>query len=163
MTQARNLSVASAEFDATGERRDREIPRHFVFLPGGFLVLGEAAAIGVDAARLIVLEIDVSDFRRDYELERSNRRHHARHARRHAGDANVRPLAAGGLVGQTRLENRLVFGRERLLLGAAGRLGLVPLVADAWGLRRWPDRSGYFVSSKACAPAVVVRSAPASA
>jgi hypothetical protein len=33
MTQTRNLSVASAEFDATGERRDREIPRHFVLLP----------------------------------------------------------------------------------------------------------------------------------
>src|SRR5258708_6464 len=99
--------------------------------PGGFLVIGEAAAIGVDATRLIVLEIDVSDFRRDYELERSHRRHHARHARRHAGDPNIRPLAASGLVGQTRLEDRLVFGRERRLLGAAGRLGLVPLVADA--------------------------------
>jgi hypothetical protein len=44
------------------------------------------------------------------------------------------PLAAGGLIGQTRLEDRLVFGRERRLLGAAGTLGLVPLVADALGL-----------------------------
>jgi hypothetical protein len=102
--------------------------------PGGFLVLGKAAAIGVDAARLIVLEIDVSDVGRNHELERSHRRDHARHARRHAGDPNIRPLAAGGLVGQTRLEDRLVFGRERRLLGAAGRLGLVPLVTDALGL-----------------------------
>jgi hypothetical protein len=67
-------------------------------------------------------------------FKRSNRRHHARHARRHAGDPNIRPLAAGGLVSQTRLEDRLVFGRERRLLGAAGTLGLVPLVADALGL-----------------------------
>jgi hypothetical protein len=32
-----------------------------------------------------------------------------------------------------------------------------------WGLRHWPDQSGYFVSSKACALAIVIKSAPASA
>jgi hypothetical protein len=46
-------------------------------------------------------------------------------------DRRVVTLPARPLVGQARLELRLVFGRERRLLAAALRLGRVPLLANA--------------------------------
>ena len=43
-------------------------------------------------------------------------------------------------VRQARLENRLVFGRERRLLGASKRFGLIPLIADPGRLAPYPGK-----------------------
>src|SRR5207302_6341420 len=96
--------------------------------PGRLFVLGEVAPVGVDAARLVVLGIDVADVGRDHEFERPHPGHHARHAGRDARDADVFALATGGLIGEARFEDRLILRRERRLLPAPRALGLVPLV-----------------------------------
>src|SRR5262249_40273758 len=59
------------------------------------LLIGrEAAPVGIDAARHVILEIDISDLWQDHELGRPDDRHDARHAGRNAGKARVLALPA---------------------------------------------------------------------
>ncbi len=56
-------------------------------------------------------------FRRDDDLHRRIDIHHARHAGGEAQVVAIEPRPAGFLVGNARLQDALVFGRERRLLG----------------------------------------------
>ena len=96
---------------------------------------GKPRAVGVDAARQVVLVDHVGDLRQDHELDRTNDGHQPRHAVADAGDAGVAALPAGVLVRHAGFPDRLIFRRERRLLAAAARLRLLP--ADA-GARRAP-------------------------
>ncbi len=72
-----------------------------------------------------VLHQDVGAARRDDELGALIIVHDARQAGRDAGVGRVVALSAGGLVGQARLQDRLIFRGQRRLLPATGRLGRV--------------------------------------
>jgi hypothetical protein len=74
--------------------------------------------------------------RRDDDLHVERHGHDPRHGERYTARRRVVALSAGLLVCETRLEDRLIFGRERRLLGAAQRLRLIPLIADPGRLAR---------------------------
>jgi hypothetical protein len=119
------------------------------------------APIRVDAARHEGLEIDAGDVGQDHELDREDHAHHARHAVGDAFVARIESLAASGLVGDAGLKPRLIFRRQRRLLGKARRLGLVPLGLQAARPLPLPGQSGYFDSSAAFAMVAVSTSATA--
>src|SRR5262249_7242115 len=96
-----------------------------------FLLLREVGAVGVDRARQERLEMDIGDLRENDPLDWPDDRHHSWHAVGHAGVAVVDTLSAIALVFETRLQDFLVLGLERRLLGEPGALVLVPLYAHA--------------------------------
>jgi hypothetical protein len=58
------------------------------------------------------------DIGHDHDFHRSKQGHHRRHADRETASALPLALAAGGLIGETRFEDGLIFGCQRGLLGA---------------------------------------------
>ena len=96
----------------------------------GFGRLRKIAPVRVDAAGHEDLEMHIGDVRQDDEFDRPGDRHHPRHAVGAAGHEVVAALSAGGLVGEARLQNGLILRRQRRLLPATGRLGLIPLESD---------------------------------
>jgi hypothetical protein len=88
--------------------------------------LGPVAAVREDAARRRVVGIVVDDLRRDDELDRKDRNHHARQAVRQAEAGRIAGQPAARPVGEDLFEDRLVFGGQRRLLPAARWLGGVP-------------------------------------
>jgi hypothetical protein len=93
-------------------------------------LLRPVAAVGENAPRHRVGKQHVGGGRRDDDLHVEHHGHDPRHRERHTARRRVVALSAGFYVGKARLEDRLVFGRERRLLRAAERLGLIPLIAD---------------------------------
>ncbi len=98
-----------------------------ITLEGRLDHLRPIAAVGEDAAqRVVVGDQDVGRVRRDDEFERPERDHHERHAGGNAaGVVDGGALPAGILIGKARLEDLLIFRRERRLLPPSPRLGLV--------------------------------------
>jgi len=64
-----------------------------------------------------VIDADIGDIGRDHDFHRPKQGHHRRHADRETLGALPLALTAGGLVGEARLEDGLIFGRQRGLLG----------------------------------------------
>ncbi|MGO9469718.1 MAG: SAM-dependent methyltransferase [Isosphaeraceae bacterium] len=96
--------------------------------------LRKIAAVGVDPAQHVqIFDHDVDDLGLDHDLHGEDHVHRPRHAVGNADAGGVVALAAGRLVGEARLENRLVFRRQRRLLAATERLRDVPLVDDGNG------------------------------
>src|SRR5271155_5564964 len=110
-----------------------------------------------------VFDQDMGRLRRHHDFHRRIDMHDARHARRNAANGRIDALFAFGLLPELDPVDGLIFRRQRGLLAAPYALGWVKSGAAGAPLTHWPFRSGYSVSSHACAALTVAPSAPANA
>src|SRR5712672_1447218 len=110
---------------------------------GFFRLMGPIASISMDFARRRESRFiqHVDRLSGDNDLDRETRRHLPRHAGRNAAVGRIITLSTQRLVGEARLEYRLIFRRQWWLLAATRRLaGIVarrPCVAAPFSLPGW--------------------------
>ncbi len=93
----------------------------------------ETTAIGVDAAKRVEpFEHEIGHAGRNHDLHRLDRHHDPRHAGWNAARGRIGREPAGGLRLGTRLEDGLIFRRQRRLLAGAGRRSRIPSLILAW-------------------------------